>query len=129
MEIRIQKGTQVSLHNQIVTQISIQIAAGLLRPGAKLPSIRALSEKLGIHHNTCLSAYRELEVVGLIEIKHGSGARVTVLESDQTFVLPKTTDLETLADFFTREVRQRGYRWEEAQEALAASYERQLNEN
>lgn len=61
MEISIQKGTSISLHEQLVTQISMQIASGILKPGAKLPSIRALSQKLGIHHNTCLNAYKELE--------------------------------------------------------------------
>jgi DNA-binding transcriptional regulator YhcF (GntR family) len=123
MDIHIQKDTTVSLHKQLVTQIAMQIASGLLKPGAKLPSIRALSKRLGIHHNTCLAAYRELGENGLIEIRHGSGARVAVLDPDidgPARKLPELSDLETLAGFFVRQVTSKGYRWEEVTAALDA---------
>lgn len=128
MEIAIQKGTHISLHQQLVTQISMQIAAGILKPGVKLPSIRSLSQKLDIHHNTCLSAYRELEAVGLIEIRHGSGARVAMignrLRQDgtaQPALAP--TGLEALADFFMQQITRQGYTWDEALQALDKSRE------
>jgi GntR family transcriptional regulator len=124
MDIRIQKETTVSLHSQLVTQISMQIASGLLKPGAKLPSIRSLSKKLDIHHNTCLSAYRELADVGLIELKHGSGARVKVLAVDQSVVLPESSDLAVLAEFFIEQIRHRRYSWEEAKTALDLAREK-----
>ncbi|HEY9686578.1 MAG TPA: GntR family transcriptional regulator [Coleofasciculaceae cyanobacterium] len=123
MDIHIQKDTTVSLHKQLVTQISMQIASGLLKPGAKLPSIRALSQRLGIHHNTCLAAYRELDENGLIEIRHGSGARVSVLDPDidgPARKVPELSDLDTLAGFFVRQVTSKGYRWEEVIAALDA---------
>lgn len=126
MDIHIQKDTTVSLHTQLVTQISIQIASGLLKPGAKLPSIRALSKKLAIHHNTCLTAYRELADIGLIELKHGSGARVKMFDTDHPVPLPENSDLTLLAEFFTRQVKQLGYGWEEAKAALEAAQD-QLN--
>jgi len=118
MDIHIQRNTSVSLHQQLVTQVSMQIAAGLLRSDAKLPSIRALSQKLGIHHNTCLTAYRELESLGLIKIRPGSGARVALIEGQQQPQLSQASDLATLAEFFVREIRQRGHSWEEASKAL-----------
>jgi len=118
MDIHIQRNTSVSLHQQLVTQVSMQIAAGLLRSNAKLPSIRALSQKLGIHHNTCLTAYRELENLGLIEIRAGSGARVAIIEGQQQAQLSQASDLATLAEFLVREIKQRGHSWEEALKAL-----------
>lgn len=122
MEISIQKGTSISIHEQLVTQVSMQIASGVLAPGAKLPSIRALSTKLGIHHNTCLSAYRELENVGLISIRHGSGARVIALEPDrgtrQKLKDGATLDLAQLAEFFVAQVVKHNCRWEDALSAL-----------
>jgi len=126
MEIAIQKGTHISLHQQLVTQISMQIAAGILKPGVKLPSIRGMSQKLGIHHNTCLSAYRELEAQGLIEIRHGSGARVALIGTPmrQEILSSKTgepTGLEALAQFFVRQILQQGYTWTEALAALEES--------
>lgn len=125
MDIHIQKGTSVSLHSQLVTQISMQITSGLLKPGAKLPSIRSLSQRLGVHHNTCLSAYKELEEVGLIEIRHGSGARVMMLEEDRKADaarrLPDVSELDQLAAFFVRQVTQKGYAWSECLAALEAA--------
>jgi GntR family transcriptional regulator len=123
MEITIQKDTSVSLHKQLVTQVSMQIASGLLDPGVKLPSIRALSAKLGIHHNTCLSAYRELESHGLIEIRHGSGARVANLDPDASIHALPAIDLdklslESLAEFFMRQTTRMGYRWDDVLTAL-----------
>lgn len=122
MDISIQKGTSISIHEQLVTQISMQIASGLLAPGTKLPSIRALSTKLGIHHNTCLSAYRELETVGLISIRHGSGARVTATEHDRNrgpqLKDGSTIDLTQLAEFFVSQVIKQDCRWEDALAAL-----------
>jgi len=127
MELRIQKDTTVSLHTQLVAQISMQIASGLLKPGAKLPSIRSLSTKLGIHHNTCLAAYRELAEIGLIELKHGSGARVKMLDADQQITLPENSELEVLAEFFIRQIQQRGYSWEEALSTLKATQKKSSN--
>jgi GntR family transcriptional regulator len=84
-----------------------------------LPSIRALSAKLGIHHNTCLTAYKELAEVGLIDVRHGSGARVKVLEIDAQPTLKHSSSLRTLAEFFIRETRHLGYDWADVQNVLS----------
>lgn len=122
MDISIQKGTSVSIHEQLVTQISMQVASGVLTPGTKLPSIRALSKKLGIHHNTCLSAYRELENIGLISIRHGSGARVNATEQERRNGTHHKDgallDLTQLAEFFVNQVIKHDCRWEDAMAAL-----------
>ncbi len=127
MELHIQKDISISLHQQLVTQVSMQIAAGLIAPGAKLPSIRGLANRLDIHHNTCLSAYRELEEIGLIEIRHGSGARVAMQEAHtpHSIRLPEAMPLDTLAEFFIRETTHRGHTWEEALQALEDARQKQ----
>ncbi len=134
MDIAIQKGTHISVHQQLVTQFSMQIAAGILKPGIKLPSIRLLSQKLGIHHNTCLSAYRELEAKGLIEIRHGSGAKVATLgvEARRGILSPQHSEpsgLQALAEFFTHQVMQQGYTWPEALAAIEACRQTQTQQN
>ena len=126
MDIVVQKNTPVSLHQQIITQISMQIAAGLLKAGAKLPSIRALSQNLDLHHDTCLSAYQALETAGLIEIRHGSGVRVaihgpSVKQGKWSSQPPVATSLETLADFFVKEALQQGHTWDVIAAALEKS--------
>lgn len=129
MEISIQKNTSISIHEQLVTQISMQIASGLLKPGAKLPSIRALSQKLGIHHNTCLSAYKELEKGSLITIRHGSGVRVATTDQDGKSGLfarqGQAIDMEQLAEFFVQQVQQNGVSWDKALAALERARQNQ----
>jgi|GEM_PF-2452605 len=129
MEIAIQKDTHISLHQQLVTQISMYMASGALKPGSKLPSIRHLAKKLEVHHNTCLSAYRELEAVGLIEIRHGSGAWVTPMDTQlrqQILGSPKheAQNLETLAQMFAQQIFQLGYSWQEALSAFKKAHQK-----
>ena len=65
------------IYRQIVDQLRQFIAAGTLQPGDPLPSVRQLAADLGVNLNTVAIAYRELAGEGLVEIKHGRGARVT----------------------------------------------------
>lgn len=125
MEIHLQKGTSVSLHQQLVSQLSMQIAAGVIPAGSKLPSIRSLAQKLGVHHNTCLSAYQELAENGLVELRQGSGAHVKKLPEDEApdFWVEQNT-LETLANFFVRQTLQQGHSRETTLNALEAAYQR-----
>ncbi|MBY6204161.1 GntR family transcriptional regulator [Halomonas denitrificans] len=61
-----------------------QIAGGLrrclldgdLRPGDALPSSRALARDLGVHFNTVVQAYRELEAEGWLELRRRAGTVV-----------------------------------------------------
>jgi len=72
------------IYRQIVDQLRQFIAAGTLRAGDALPSVRQLAADLGVNLNTVATAYRELAGEGLVEIKHGRGALVTA-DREQTF--------------------------------------------
>lgn len=80
-EITLQKDSGISVHQQLVTQLAMQIAGGQLAPGEKLPSIRSLGKRLGVHYNTCLGAYQELQELGMLVLKRGSGAQVATFDS------------------------------------------------
>ena len=58
---------------QLVDQIRYAAAAGSLRPGEPLPSIRPLAEELRVNRNTIAKAYAELESQGVIETLPGKG--------------------------------------------------------
>jgi GntR family transcriptional regulator len=66
----------VSLHDQIVTQVSLGILSGDLAPGDRLPSIRILAQRFGIHPNTVSAGYRQLERESWVEFRRGSGVYV-----------------------------------------------------
>src|SRR6218665_3376216 len=59
---------------RIARALEEDIRRGRLPPGAPLPGSRTLAESLGVHRNTVLAAYRELETQGWIVT---SAARAT----------------------------------------------------
>jgi GntR family transcriptional regulator len=63
-------------YEQVREQIATMIGAGVLSPGAPLPSIRHLAADLGIAANTVARSYRELEAAGLIVSRVGNGTVV-----------------------------------------------------
>jgi GntR family transcriptional regulator len=66
----------IPVYKQIIHHIQAAIADGHLRQDEQLPTIRALHGKLGVNPNTVARAYRELEVLGIIQAQRGSGCFV-----------------------------------------------------
>ena len=69
------------LYAQIANRIKVAVAAGDLRPGAGLPSVRQLAGQLRINPATVVQAYRELEVEGFVEMRQGAGTFVREIEA------------------------------------------------
>ena len=63
-------------YEQIRVQVRDAVAAGQLAAGAKLPTVRALADELGLAVNTVARAYRELETDGIIETRGRAGSFV-----------------------------------------------------
>ena len=74
LQINFRSGKPVYL--QVVDQIKAAAAAGTLKPGEALPSIRPLAEELHLNRNTVAKAYYELEDQGVIESIPGKGCFV-----------------------------------------------------
>jgi GntR family transcriptional regulator len=68
----------VPIYLQLIEQVKHAIDTGAIRPGEQLPGIRPLAEELVINPNTVARAYRELEHDGVIELRHGAGAFVSL---------------------------------------------------
>ena len=64
------------IYAQIVDGYREQIAAGILRSGDKLPSVRELAAELSINPNTIQRSYRQLEAEGWIATVPGKGCFV-----------------------------------------------------
>ena len=65
-------------YEQVRAQLAGHIRAGALRPGDRLPVVRALAADLGVATNTVARAYRELEAGGLVTTRRRVG---TVVQS------------------------------------------------
>jgi GntR family transcriptional regulator len=66
----------VPLHDQLLAQLEMKILGGALAPGQRLPSVRVLARRLGLHANTVSGAYRDLENAGHVELRRGAGVYV-----------------------------------------------------
>jgi GntR family transcriptional regulator len=73
-----------ALYQQIVDRIKREISEGRLKPGATLPSFRALAEDLLVSIITVKRAYEELEREGIIYRRQGLGTFVADLGHDRS---------------------------------------------
>ncbi len=76
MHIRVETSSGMPITRQIAAQIRAQCASGTLRPGDRLPSVRALAAELAVNQNTILRVYERLTAEGLLERRHGDGTFV-----------------------------------------------------
>jgi len=61
---------------QIVQQVKQALQVGILQPGDQLPTVKEVVAHVAINPNTVFKAYRELEMLGLVEGRTGSGTFV-----------------------------------------------------
>jgi|SRR5215469_5080833 len=67
----------VPVYRQIIDQVTGGMAAGALKPGDQLPTVRQLAVDLTINPNTVVRAYRELEIRGVLETQQGIGTFIS----------------------------------------------------
>ena len=99
--VKIDRGDQTDLHEQVAAEIRRAIADGEAKPGERLPPARDLAAVIGVNHNTVLRALRTLRDEGLLEFRRGRG--VTVAGTPEAgAVTARTRELISFA-------RQHGY--------------------
>ena len=76
MQLWFRHGTEVSIREQLVTQIVVGILSGDLVSGQRLPSTRDLARRFHLHPTLISAAYRQLERERWVELLHGSGVYV-----------------------------------------------------
>jgi GntR family transcriptional regulator len=76
MRIQLSFKSGKPVYLQIVDQVKVAAASGVLMSGDALPSIRPLAEELRVNRNTVAKAYAELESQGVIETVAGKGCFV-----------------------------------------------------
>jgi GntR family transcriptional regulator/MocR family aminotransferase len=74
--IRIDNRSRAGLQHQIYDSVRRAILDGVLTPGARLPSSRALAADLRVSRTTTLLAFEQLMAEGYLSAAHGSGTYV-----------------------------------------------------
>lgn len=110
----------VPKYQQVARQLGNKLRLGLLSEGDKLPSVRTLSQELGVSINTIQQAYYALEAEGLVEARPQSGYYARTLGQRQRSVPRRSdppatpqqgnpTDLESVLLRLMQQQRQAGW--------------------
>jgi DNA-binding FadR family transcriptional regulator len=83
-ELEVKPIEKIVLIDQIIEIIKRQITEGKIKPGSKIPGERTLSEKFKVSRTSVRQALKALEVLGVLEIRHGS---TTTLSQDISHLL------------------------------------------
>jgi len=73
-------GGGMPFYRQIIDQIKFGIASGNLKTGEQLPTVRALAVELKVNLNTIAKAYKELEILRILDTQQGSGTFINANE-------------------------------------------------
>ena len=82
MHFELDPKSGIPFYRQIIDQIRYGIAAGKLKVGDQLPTVRALAVELKVNLNTISKAYRELEIKNILETQQGSGTFIAPVKVD-----------------------------------------------
>lgn len=77
IDFHVDRSSSVPAYAQLVRQVREALRMGLLSPGDRLPTVRAVVTSCTVNPSTVLKAYRELELSGLVEARQGAGTFVS----------------------------------------------------
>lgn len=115
--VTVETDSPVRPFEQLRAQLADAIRTGAIEPGAPLPTVRQLSNDLGIAPNTVAKAYRALDAEGLVETDGRRGTRV--IDGAQLSDQQRSKLLLTAAQRYLTEVRRLGLTHTDARDQLA----------
>jgi len=101
MQLWFSRRSEVSLREQLATQIALGILSGELAPGQRLPSTREMARRFRLHPNTVSAGYKQLEQNNWLESRKGSGVYVCARKP----AVPSGIALDQLVADFLRSAR------------------------
>jgi len=69
--VSINTGSSEPIYRQLIEQVKRRVAAGQIRAGDEIPSVRELAQALAVHPMTISKAYSMLEAEGVLERRRG----------------------------------------------------------
>ena len=107
------------IYLQIIERFQEAVARGVLQPGDQIPAQRELAQRIGVNPNTVQRAYREMEVMGLVETARGTGTFIT-LDPDRVRALREDLARQAVAEF-VRRLQDLGFTRDEIARRVAAA--------
>jgi GntR family transcriptional regulator len=118
MRLQIDLESKVPIYVQVEDQVRALIAAGQLRPGEQLPTIRELAADLRVNYNTIARAYLELDRDGVISTQRGRGTFVAGVPDEKQMARKRHRKLHTVVRSALDEAQMLGYEPGEIAEAF-----------
>jgi len=103
MQLWFARGSEVSIREQLVTQVVLGILSDDLAPGQRLPSTRELARRFKLHPNTVSAGYRQLQQERWVEFRRGSGVYIAAEKPE--VVLSSAVALDQMIATLVRSAR------------------------
>ena len=104
------------IYRQIIDDFMKKIIRGELQNGDRIPSQREYAEMVRVNPNTVQRAYREMEVMQMVETVRGQG---TFVAADQAGLARIKEDMaQSLLTYFVTEMNSLGYSYQDLAKVL-----------
>lgn len=118
MQFMLDMATGVPVYRQIMDQIAHGLAAGALKSGDQLPTVRQMAVDLAVNPNTVVRAYRELEIRGVVDTQHGTGTFIAQQRKTKRSDSERQRHLNQIVRDFVARAGSAGFTLAELQQAL-----------
>ena len=109
MKLHIEPESKVPIYIQVEEQVRALVAAGQLRPGDQLPTIRELAADLRVNYNTIARIYLDLDRDGIISTQRGRGTFVAGVPDEGQMARARQGKLQAIVRSALDEARALGY--------------------
>ena len=116
MNLEIDFRSGIPIYLQVVERIKERLAAGLLKPGDQLPTVRSLALELRVNFNTIARAYRIMDEAGIISTQQGRGTYILELPSPEVSDAIRTQALQDLTQRYLADAERLGASADEMEE-------------
>ena len=118
MNLELDFRSGIPIYLQVVERIKERLAAGQLKPGDQLPTVRSLALELRVNFNTIARAYRIMDESGIISTQQGRGTYILEVPAPEVSESIRLKALEDLTLRYLSDAEQLGALPEELDEAL-----------
>ena len=118
MNLEIDFRSGIPIYLQVVERIKERLAAGQLKPGDQLPTVRALAQELRVNFNTIARAYRIMDESGIISTQQGRGTYILEMPTPQVAENIRLAALQELTRRYLADAGRLGAAPEELDEVL-----------
>ncbi len=121
MNLEIDFRSGIPIYLQVVERIKERLAAGQLKPGDQLPTVRSLASDLRVNFNTIARAYRIMDEAGIISTQQGRGTYILEMPSPEVLGSIRAKALEDLTQRYIEDAERLGAAPEELDRDLERS--------